>query len=219
MSYSVINNIDLKMSIMLPKKEKDNSDFIILHQLDDEHKLDNKTNLIPENNNIYCEQIIYVNFEHFLKDIRDSFKNIDDIRKQFDLDISRCCVYINKHKIEDRGNFQQYLYKHFDSNLANNILMLTTQALMGLPFEAIYKNIPDGYCLCELDRSCEQKPYRISIIVEKKSIEFKAYKEFRIIKIKEEDVENVCKLSVKLEFDMNKSNDLLITINIINVDE
>ena len=214
MNFSVINNIDLNMSIMVPKKEDEN-DFIILHELGEDHKLDNDVNLISNTEIGDYEQIIYVNFEYFLKDIRGAFKSVEGIRKQFDVDISRCSVYINKHRIHKRKEFQDYLYKHFNGDLANNIIMLTTQALMGLPFEAIYKNIPEGYSLCELERYGDQRPYRVSIIVENGNIEFKAYKEFRIIKIGEEDVENICKLSVKLEFDMNKSNDLLISVKVI----
>lgn len=209
MSFSVINNIDLNMSIMVSKQNND-EDFIVLHELGDDN-----IDLLSCNKTIgNFEQIIYVDFGYFIKDIRGSFKDVDDICKQFDLDIGRCNVYINKHRIGKRMEFEEYLYKHFNNDLVNNIIMLTTQALMGLPFEAIHNNIPDGYNVCELGEYKEQRPYRISIIVENSNIEFKAYKEFRIIKVGE-DVENICKLSVKLEFDMNKSNDLLISVKVI----
>ena len=93
--------------------------------------------------------------------------------------------------------------------------MLTTQALLGLPFQIIFNNIPHKYHLAELDsNSKNKKPYRISINMDDKNIQFKAYKEFRIFSIINSNPINLFKVYITLDFNLKSAEWLLINIKI-----
>ena len=216
-NYDIPNNIDLNMSIINWGGENNKDNFIFLDKLDTKCiNISNDLKLLDEvkHKNI-VEQYIYVDFDYFIKDIKNTFSDENDIINQFNVDLVRCKVYLNKHLVTNPAEINQYLNYKFSKKVALNIMMLTTQALLGLPFQIIFNNISNNYHLTELDsNSTEKKPYRISIKMDNNNIQFKAYKEFRIFKIINSNPINLFKVYIKLDFDLKTAESLLINVKI-----
>ena len=216
-NYDIPNNVDLSMSIIKWGGEKNEENFIFLDKLDTKYiNISGNLKLLDEvKTQNFIEQYVYVDFDFFIKDIKQTFKNENEIRNQFNVDLVRCKVYLNKHLISDPDEVRNFLDFKYSKDVANNIMMLTTQALLGLPFQIIFNNISEKYHLAELDsNSKDKRPYRISINIDDKNIEFKAYKEFRIFSIINSNPINLFKVYVKLDFDLKTAKTLLINIKI-----
>lgn len=175
---------------------------------------------------------IIVSLEYFLQDIRGAYSNKSnkDIWGQCEVDLNRCRIFINNHRVKTINELRDFLECKYDLAISTKIAMLTTQALLGLPFEALFNNldrenyhigeIDDKYCLTRREKKklkYKRKPYRISIDLIDDKISFKAYKEFRIFMIDEHsNVTNLYRVYLKLEFDLEKSDQVLINIKVIN---
>lgn len=80
------------------------------------------------------ERYICIEYDYFIKDIRQSFKNREDIINQFRVDMTRCCIYINGVRVIEYTEFVDFIeYKRIGD--VETVLMLCTQALFGLPFQ------------------------------------------------------------------------------------
>ena len=204
------NNVDLKMSI-IDWGGQNNNDFIFLDKLNYK-RLNIKSNIIKTlkyQNSL--EQYIYIDWKFFLNDIRKSFKNTKQIYNQFKIDLNRSRVYFNKSLIKKPKIFYNYIKNKFGKSISNDIIMLTTQALLGLPFQIIFNNLENNYFIAELDyNSKNKKPYRVSIIETSNTIKFNAYKELRIFKIVNNNPINMYKVFIKLDFNLNYTDNILI---------
>jgi len=216
--YDLPNNICLNMSIINIKPNDNIDDFVfidILNTNNNNINLSNDIKILDETiKKGYVEQIICVDLNYFLQDIKNSFKN-NSIKYQFEVDLPRCNVYLNKYLIKDTQKVYKFLKNKYSDKIVNNIMMLTTQALLGLPFQLIFNNIDnEQYILAEIEaKSNKKQPYRVRIDLEKESIQFKAYKELRIFEF-DNDSEpiNRFKVFIKLEFDIKSKENLLINI-------
>lgn len=204
------NNVDLKMSI-IDWGGQNNNDFIFLDKLNYK-RLNIKSNIIKTlkyQNSL--EQYIYIDWKFFFNDIRKSFKNTKQIYNQFKIDLNRSRVYFNKSLIKKPKIFYNYIKNKFGKSISNDIIMLTTQALLGLPFQIIFNNLENNYFIAELDyNSKNKKPYRVSIIETSNTIKFNAYKELRIFKIVNNNPINMYKVFIKLDFNLNYTDNILI---------
>lgn len=195
---------------------------------------------ISKNLNILDEMEMHGNFEgdiivpldYFIDDIKGAYSNKknDAIWQQCEVDLDRCRIFINNHRVKTITQLQNFLEFKYTSEISTKIAMLTTQALLGLPFEALFNNIDrENYHIGELDDKYKlsrrekknlkhkRKPYRISIDLTDKKISFKAYKEFRIFLLdKHSNVNNLYRVYVKLEFDLEKSDSVLINVKVVN---
>ena len=216
--FDLEKSICLNMSVIDFVQAKD--DYIFLDILDKKNiNLSDDIKILDEVKvNGYVEQYVYVDLDFFLDDMKSTFNSAKRIEHQFFVDVPRCEIYINKHLIKDPKKISKFLYYKFDKTTSLNIMMLTTQSLMGLPFELIFNNIDnDKYHLAELDQNViGKKPYQILINLTNDNISFKAYKVFRIFTIENGDCKNCYKVYVKLEFDYMKKDNLLINIKVSN---
>ena len=174
---------------------------------------------------------IILSLNHFIQDVSGSYNNKSngDIWKQCKVDLDRCRVFINNHRVKNIEQLRDFLEYKFSSEISIKIAMLTTQALLGLPFEALFNNLDrenhhigemDGkYNMSRRDKKklkYKRKPYRISIDLTDDKIYFKAYKEFRIFKLDDHsNVVNLYRVYVKLDFDLEKSDQVLINIKVV----
>ena len=216
--YDLPNNICLNMSIINIKPNDNIDDFVfidILNTNNNNINLSNDIKILDETiKKGYVEQIICVDLNYFLQDIKNSFKN-NSIKYQFEVDLPRCNVYLNKYLIKDTQKVYKFLKNKYSDKIVNNIMMLTTQALLGLPFQLIFNNINnEQYILAEIEaKSNKKQPYRVRIDLEKESIQFKAYKELRIFEFdNNSEPINRFKVFIKLEFDIKSKENLLINI-------
>lgn len=196
---------------------KENENYIFLSNVDE-----NNVNIYG-NLNILDEMKYRDNYEHdlclnydfFLQDIKKSYTNIDEIKKQFKIDLSRCQVFIDQKNINDSDKIIYSLEKKYSNETVIDILMLTTQALLGLPFQIIFNNIiSDQYHLAEMDKN--RQSYKILIDTNNTNLNFRAYKQFRIFKFSDQGIINLYKINIKLDFNLNGDKYVLLNIKIEN---
>lgn len=208
------NNNNLSQSII---EKKYNEDYIFFSNID-ETNLNLLGNLNILNEMKYTDKYehnICLNSNFFFNDIRKSYKNSHDIKKQFIVDLNRCQVFIDTLLTTDSDKIITYLEKKYSKNTVLDILMLTTQALLGLPFQIIFNNIIlDGYHLSEMDTN--RQSYKILIDTHNKNLNFKAYKQFRIFKFSEEGIINLYKININLDFNLIGEKYVLLNLKIEN---
>ena len=131
-NFDRLEGADIDMSIIhMPNENTD--DYIFL-----DHYSNKDINILDELASINTvERYIYIDYDFFIKDIRKSFKNREDIINQFSLDMPRCSIYINGIKVMKYQEFIDFIEYRFPSEF-ENILMLSTQALFGLPFQILH---------------------------------------------------------------------------------
>lgn len=210
--FDTPNNIDLNMSIIQNTKE---DDYIFYSKIDETtlHFTD-KINILEEmQNRDSYEHNVCLDYNFFLNDIKNSYKDNDSIRHQFSVDLERCDVYLNKHIVKDTKKIINYLDKKYSDDLVLKIMMLTTQALLGLPFQIIFNNIIiNDYYLAETNNNRES--YKIVINTLDDAIKFKAYKQFRIFKLNNDECQNLYKVFIKLDFSLEDKSYVLFNIKI-----
>lgn len=210
-NLNIPKDIDLNMSIINYKNNLENNEYIFLEKFEENN--DNDIFLHDELNN---EQSICIDFNYYINDIFKSFKEIKDIEKQFRLDIPRCRIYINNHKINSPEIIIDFLNFNFNTEITQKVMMLTTQAFLGLPFTFLYNQLYKlniKYNLSELNSDDPSKlPYRISINISDNDIYFKCYKEFRVFKFENDTDKTIYKLYLKIEFNINDEDYILMTI-------
>ena len=104
-------------------------------------KLDDLSNRLLVTNSITFNSLIY------LKEILKSYKNIDDIYYQFNLDCNRTNIEVNNNRINDIGDFRTHLgwlqNVSFTNDKLNNIydylVMLTLQSSYYFPYATLHK--------------------------------------------------------------------------------
>jgi hypothetical protein len=210
--FDTPNNIDLNMSIIQNTKE---DDYIFYSKIDEKtlHFTD-KINILEEmQNRDSYEHNVCLDYNFFLNDIKNSYKDNDSIRHQFSVDLERCDVYLNRHIVKDKKKIINYLDNKYSDDLVVKIMMLTTQALLGLPFQIIFNNIIiNDYYLAENNNNKES--YKIVINTQDNAIKFKAYKEFRIFKLNGAECQNLYKVFIKLDFSLEDKSYVLFNIKI-----
>ena len=56
------------------------------------------------------EHNICLDYNFFLNDIKNSYKDNDSIRHQFSVDLERCDVYLNRHIVKDKNKIYMTTY-------------------------------------------------------------------------------------------------------------
>ena len=211
---NIPNNIDLNMTIINSYNIENFDDYVFIENID--NNINNNTiNIQKDMNNDIMEQCIFINYDYYVNDIKNSFKNMNDIEKQFRIDIPRSNIFINNHKIISPQIIIDYLNFNFNSNITKKIMMLTTQAFLALPFQLTFNQLYnlDNYHLAEIEYDDNTKqPYRISINILDNDINFKSYKEFRIFRLDNDISINIYKVYIKIEFTLNNEENILMNI-------
>jgi len=198
-------------------KSIDNQNYIFLSNVDENNiNIYGNLNILDEMRyRDKYEHDLCLNYDFFFQDIRKSYSNIDEIKKQFKIDLNRCKVFIDDKNINDSDKIIYSLEKKYSNEIVLDILMLTTQALLGLPFQIIFNNIiSDQYHLAEMDKN--RQSYKILIDTNNTNLNFRAYKQFRIFKFSDEGIVNLYKINIKLDFNLNGDKYVLLNMKIEN---
>jgi len=217
MNYDIPNNTELDMSIMRGNSSEDIDDYILLDFIDSYSiDLGNEIRLLEGlDNNKFIERYVCIDFNYFLKDIKQGFRDEADITNQFKLDLPRCTVYLNKHLVSSPDEAIEFLNFKFSKDTAIDIMMLVTQALLGLPFNIIFNGITNEreFHLSEIS-SNNKKGYRLNIDLTDNNIDFKVYKEFRIFELIDDVDIDRFKIYIKLEFSLIRKEEMLMNIKL-----
>ena len=214
-NFDLPNNIDLNMTVFNVSNNTTEDDFVFLDIIDEDSiNLIDSIKLLEElKNKNFVEQCICVNFDFFIKDIKKSFKGEKDIRSQFEVDMPRCNIYLNNHHIDSYNTIVDFLDYRFNNDIVIDIMMLTTQAMLGLPFQILHNSINsnDEYYMAEISSGdADKRSYIISVELTDDNINFKAYKEFRIFRIINGEDVTIYKVYIKIEFSLLHSKEYIL---------
>lgn len=164
------------------------------------------------------ERIILLDYDTYWYNIVISYKDKKDIWNQFKMDIIRSNFYINYCPMENPIHIKEYLDRLFNPELVNRILMLSTQVIMGTPYELISTNIQEfEWYLGELGLNSNSNDKRmiINLVINEQEIKIIGQKTLRIFKINEEYMdENIYIVNIKLEIDLMAKEKIILKLNI-----
>ena len=206
----------------------DEDDYIFVDNVDSRHSLklkedyssNKKVNLLEDCKANYIEHCVCIEFNYFVQDVLNSFRDNNDIETQFRKDLPRCSVFVNNHKIESADLVIDYVKFKYNRDVAYKIIMLTTQAFLGLPFQIIFNKIAflEDYYLSDIGvGNTDKLPYRIKIDISDDCVEFKMYKELRIFRLVDGEDITKYKVFLKLEFELLNDDNILFNYKIAKV--
>jgi hypothetical protein len=208
----------------------DNLDIIKEDEIQDENCFVNKNEYIFLENkkslyvfsdkNTEKEHIFQIDTKEYLKDISNSYNNLDSIKRQFIVDINRLDLFYNNKKIKNYQLFFDYLDYRYNIMMQKKIIMCCTQACLGLPFYILMKflnreniYLTDIY-LSDINNSL--KKFKISLLSKKEKLEFNVDKYLRICKInKNSEYETLYIIKVNLFSDLLNDKFILMSIKMI----
>lgn len=203
----------------------DNLDIIKNNKIKNEIFVDKEEYIFVENNGsefhfsdkIKKEHIFQINIQEYLKDISDSYKNLDSMKTQFIADVNRLELFYNFKKISNSQLFFDYLEYKYNIEMQKIIIMCSTQACMGLPFILLMKFLnKENVYLTDIYMSNlmnDLKKMQINFISSDNKLEFNVEKYLRICKINSNsECETLYIIKVNLSSDL--INDKLLLMNI-----
>lgn len=157
---------------------------------------------------IQIERNIYVHYHEWYNDIKNSYKNNNNIFKQFEIDFQRSILYCNGHIVNNTDEFMKYIQMKCDQKTIYTILMFCTQASLGLPFEIIHKSLDDNYYVSEIkNKKVDQhnKSQYINVYVDDE-IYIKIEKKLRIFILDNyQNDKTLYIISIFLDFDLKNN--------------
>lgn len=165
--------------------------------------------VVPELNLVSLADVVLtsefeftVNKFHFLKQVESSFTHTS-IERQFSVDVPRCRVYFNSHLVQDPYVMTLFLFDWYSCEDARRVMMLTTQAIMGLPFELLVKNINSQNCYvadgCAVD-SKSSNTFHIDVTLEHNHQQLEARKRLRIFTLVDNECVDLFHVFVHLQY-------------------
>ena len=156
--------------------------------------------------------ISYINIDDYVNELLISFKGVEDLEKQFIIDIPRCVMEINNHIVEDALaalNYIEYKYKikHY-----NQIVSLCTQCIYAPIIEWIFFSLPNNYYVGEIAPSELTLKKKNHIVINNHKLVFR--KNIRIFNIVKGIDMTKKIISVHLEIDNINDCDTDIEINL-----
>lgn len=214
-NYVIIDfdNLDTIKEKKSQKKKFNKNEFVFIENEKSFFKYSDK--------NTQREHIFQIETKKYLKDIRESYKNIFTIKKQFIADISRLHLYYNNKKITNPDIFFDYLNYKFNVSLQEKILMCCTQACLGLPYTLLMNFLEKkNIYLTDTNMSTLHDSFKnltISFLIENNKILFKVKKYLRICKLDQNsEIKTLYIIKTKLESDLLNDKFILMNIKIIN---
>ena len=224
-NYDIIKvdeNLKKFLNVNFSNKEN-NDEYVVID--------DNNSNNIPKFskfNKFICnlsnskERMFIVNYQYFYKDIKDSFTTTD-IKKQFILDIVRCKYYINFNQVSKPEHAIEYYEYKYGKKKANKIMMLTTQALMGLPFQILQTSLyKDELYLAEIkDKDSKRRHHYIFVTAKDNDIHIVTKKYLRIFKLEDGCDTDLYYVEIQIEVNLDDKNsyEILIGYNFLNIED
>ena len=217
--YEFINfiNFEKKKKIFNSKiknlKKKVKNDYTIIDTID--YNLLNIQFDILNNNHI-SERFIPIDAKIFIEKIEKSFINSGDIYNQFKNDLIRSKFIINNYNVTKPELIKDFLDFKYDKRTVDKILMLSTQAYLGLPFELIQNSL-DGKYFSEISQNNNiPKKFIINIDTDNDTILFKINKNMRIFELNNDDAKTLCLVNIELDYDMENDNFIMMKLFIQN---
>jgi hypothetical protein len=207
-------NINISKIILLQKiikkwlKNKE-SDYCIID-------IYSHNNLI-KNTNLYCKRYIDINLKDYFKNLCGSFKDIYDIKDQFLKDFYRQKFIINNHIIKDHNNFLDYFdYKIKNKEINKKILMMSTQACMGTPFEILFNifNTDNKFIIDNKEDNNKFKNFLVLNFTYNNYLCLKIFKKFQIIKIINGDKQIIYCVNTKIDYNFNLDDSIKMEISL-----
>ena len=161
------------------------NEFIIVDNLEKNETLDYISSSIKE-------RILIIDYDIFWKKVISSYQDESDIWNQFQMDLPRCKYFINGYQVFNPIKIRQILDYNFSSTIVNNILMISTQVLMGTPYEIISNSINKyNWYLSEIGQFdlIDRKMY-INLFLDKSKIIVQGKKKMRIFELDNEIKDN-----------------------------
>ena len=190
----------------------DENSYITIDNIDDNIQIDDLVEDSPE----LMERLIYINHKYFYNDIKKSYKTNTNIYEQFVMDFYRNKFFINNNLVDNVDDIKNYLeYKFPQSDKVTQIMMLSTQSIMGLPFQILQNSIfPKNLYVSELPNNTElYKGFGISINIINDRVEFCARKYLRIFKLsKIYDDQTTYIIKIKLDFELDTQKDVILKV-------
>jgi len=179
--------------------------------------VENKESEFHFSDKIKKEHIFQINIQEYLKDISDSYKNLDSMKTQFIADVNRSELFYNFKKISNSQLFFDYLEYKYNTEMQKIIIMCSTQACMGLPFILLMKFLnKENVYLTDIYMSNlmnDLKRMQINFISSNNKLEFNVEKYLRICKINgNSECENLYIIKVNLSSDLINDKFLLMNI-------
>jgi hypothetical protein len=158
------------------------------------------------------EKVIHFDFKKWLKDMKQSFKDYDNIINQFKIDCYRSEFYCNGNYIKDSDELIHYL-KNKCTDLSQegfftNILMFCTQTSLAIPYQIIKDSLNKDdiiYYLSELPHTKDYdllRKYKINFEIKEK-VSFKIEKRLRVFKLENSNDKTVSIVTISLDFNFD----------------
>ena len=163
------------------------------------------------------EYLYYINTKYFLKSLKDSFRDNKNIIEQFKLDLHRSKYYINGYRIYDFEPFYYYLDSKINEKYINDILMIANQATLSFPLIYLYKNFEDlGYNIGGVEKNRKfSSNLIIKMNIDDKNIDFWIYKNLKIYKINENNIDIAYYVTIIMKFDILRDEYIECSIKFI----
>ena len=115
----------------------------------------------------------------FYRNLLETYPDLDDLIRQFNLDVTRSVMYLNQHRVRRPIQAVHYL-QHRYTHHAKLILALCTQAIYASPFEWLYFSLPTDYHLVERAGTGRDSLRKIKIMLDDNRLS--VWKMLRIIR-------------------------------------
>ena len=212
-NYQFINFMNLEKTRKIIKKRNEvvNKDKFTIIDNVNYNELYITSDLLK---NIPSERYIPLNSSIFMEKIENSFLNDNDIFSQFKNDLNRSRFIINNYHITDAELIKDYLEFTYDKYIVNKILMMTTQASLGMPFELIQNSINGKYFseISPFDKV--SKVFSIYLDTSNDTIRFNINKNMRIFELIDCEAQTLCIVNIDLDYDLLNDDFIMMKLKI-----
>jgi hypothetical protein len=195
----------------------DEDSYITIDHIDNTKQIDD----LLDNNNDLMERMIYINHKYFYNDVKNSYRDDYNIYEQFSMDFNRNRFYLNNNLVEHIKDIDNYLEYKFSKEKVLQIMMLSTQAIMGLPFQILQNSVfqKKNIHVSELPATTElYNGFGIKINIVDDNIMFCARKYLRIFKLsRKRNDQTKYIIKIKLDFELDNNKDVVMKIGMSKV--
>jgi hypothetical protein len=157
---------------------------------------------------------IAIPYQAYFTDLLNSFKDNDDIKQQFLVDVPRTTVYLNGGQIDDSKRLYDILNQKYtsDKTLLKNLLAVCTQASLGLIIESLHNKLIDkNVFIMDISRKWNQK-YKVKINTDQDELTIQILKNMRLVRFLEDRQKTDRIITLNIQISMKPKEDIFILI-------